>query len=178
MSRASRIVIAGVGSALLLSAFGVPQVSRPAASFASALFPTPAQAEPGRSASKSDRIEPARPSAGVATPAVVEVVGLGAATVILRDRTGNVLYRADAAANTTTVAKDADLPVITVKERVDSPVARQPAPSLGAGEGPRLKTGCEGLVSSLVAHDVRRIPSRCTAEAPAASPGRVQLAMN
>lgn len=178
MARASRMILVAAGAALTLTAFGIPQVGRGVASLAGALVPAPAQAETGRSASKSNRIEPPRPAATVATPAVVEIVGLGPAAVILRDKAGNVLYRTDVAANTTTVAKDADLPVITVKERADSPVVKRPAPSLGAGEGRGLKTGCEGLVSSLVAHEVRRIPSRCTAEAPSAVPGRIHLAMN
>jgi hypothetical protein len=154
----------------------MPQIGRWTAWVGGVSATSEAHAEPAKALVKADRMQPVRPASAVAAPATVEIVGLGPATVILRDRTGNVLYRTDVAANTTTAAKDADLPVVTVKERVESPVARQPSPTVGSSEG-RMKTGCEGLVSSLVAHEVRRIPSRCTADAgPIGRP--VQLAMN
>lgn len=176
MPRASRLLLGTTGALLVLSALSMPQLGRWTASVGGVSPTSEAHAEPAKVMRKADRVQPVRPASTVTVPATVEIVGLGPATVILRDRSGNVLYRADVAANTTTAAKDADLPVVTVKERAESPVARQPAPTVGAGEG-RLKTGCEGLVSSLVAHEVRRIPSRCTADAgPIGRP--IQLAMN
>lgn len=162
MARSSSLMLGVAAPVLIAAVFALPQLNVVGA--ASVLVGSnAAHAETASVMAKSDRLQPPRPSTSIASPATVEVVGLGPTAVILRDRMGNVLYRADLPTNTTSVARDVDLPVITVKERVESPVASKPAPSLGAGSGESrtIKTGCEGFVSSLVAHEVRRIPGRC-----------------
>lgn len=89
----------------------------------------------------------------------VEVVGLDGATVILRDKAGEVVFRHDGARNTTIVSRDVDMPTITVRQRNDSPVLQQPPQKPAAPA--RRTVGCEGIVSSLVKSEVARIPSLC-----------------
>ncbi len=111
------------------------------------------------SSGKGDRLAVAAVPAAPRPVATVEVVGLEGATVILRDRAGEVVFRHEGARNTTVVSRDVDLPTITVRERNDSPVLQQ-APKKPAA--PTRKTvGCEGTVSSLVKSEVARIPSLC-----------------
>ncbi|KAA2237224.1 hypothetical protein [Salinarimonas soli] len=101
-------------------------------------------------------------SAGPAAPrpvATIEVLGLDGATVILRDKAGEIVYRHDGARNTTIVSRDVDLPTITVRERADSPT--QPQPVQKPATPSRKTVGCEGVVSTLVKSEMARIPSLC-----------------
>ncbi len=95
----------------------------------------------------------------------VEITGLGAAKVTLRNAAGDIVYQADATRNTTLVARDTAIPHVTVRERTGTPVAqRDPAP---AGQAVRrMPEGCEGAISGLAGHEARRLlPSRCLADA-------------
>ena len=120
---------------------------------------------------KADRISPPIPAQQRTSVSSVEVVGVSNATVILRDRSGAVLYRSDPLTNTTLVAKDADLPVVTLKEESVSPVVRQPVPSREGNEVPATKgrtksvPGCEAPVSPLASQGRDRMPGLCLVEA-------------
>src|SRR3954453_23874614 len=98
----------------------------------------------------------------------VELVGVSNATVILRDRSGAILFRSDPLTNTTLVTKDADLPVVTLKEQGTSPVVQRPIPSREGSETqppPRSKTpppGCEAPLSPLASRSLaNRMPGLC-----------------
>jgi hypothetical protein len=136
----------------------------------------PAQFSMSAPAAKGDRLVAASREAERVAPVVVEVIGVAQPTVILRARDGSILYRSDPASSTTAVLKGAELPVVTVKERVDGPVAyhgptretpvsQTPAGSREGSETPapaRKRTvGCEGAVSSLVKGASTSLPSRC-----------------
>ena len=178
MFRSSAILFGIAGPAFLLGAVAQGPIRSAASVVGGAIAPTSAvaQGEMAR-APKGDLLRPVRRPSEAARPATVEVVGLGPSAVILRDKGGTILYRSDDSSNTTFVAKNADLPVITVKERVESPVTQRPAPS-AAPEGERIKAGCEGIVSALVGNDARRIPSRCVVELDGPAQTRpVRLAM-
>ena len=102
----------------------------------------------------------------------VELVGLSETTVILKDRSGHVLYRSDPQTNTTVVARDADIPVltVTVKEKDDSSVVPEPVKRIetkdpAAPRGRKLPIGCESMVSTLAQSDLPRTPSLCLAQA-------------
>jgi hypothetical protein len=118
-----------------------------------------------QAAIKGDRLAPVRPAPKAQVPVAVEITGLGAAKVTLRNAAGDVVYQADSTRNTTLVARDTAIPHVTVRERAGAPVAqRDPAP---AGQAVRrMPEGCEGAISGLAGHEARRLlPSRCLADA-------------
>jgi len=117
---------------------------------------------------KGDRIAIPVAAKTRATVSSVELVGVSNATVILRDRSGAILFRSDPLTNTTLVTKDADLPVVTLKEQGTSPVVQQPIPSREGSETqppPRSKTpppGCEAPLSPLASRSLaNRMPGLC-----------------
>ncbi|KMO13911.1 hypothetical protein [Methylobacterium platani] len=118
-----------------------------------------------QAAIKGDRLALVRPAAKAQVPVAVEITGLGAAKVILRNAAGDVVYQADTTRNTTLVARDTALPHVTVRERAGSPVAQR-EPAAASQTGRRMLEGCEGAISGLAGHEARRLlPSRCVADA-------------
>ena len=111
------------------------------------------------------------PAQQPATISTVELVGIAQATVILRDRNGEVLYRSDPQSGITIFAKNTDLPIITLKEEVHAPVVQHPvAPRREGTEVPpdqkpkrRNPVGCLGDVSPLAKAGADRTPSLCLA---------------
>jgi hypothetical protein len=130
---------------------------------------------------KGDRLPVRRAEARArSSVSTVEIIGLSEAIVVLRDRDGTVLYRSDPLSNTTLVTKDADLPVVTLKEAPSAPAVQQsPDPSAqrelspkregqeGPTQGPRRPRmiGCEAAVSPLARGGVQDLPGRCLAQA-------------
>jgi hypothetical protein len=120
---------------------------------------------------KADRLRPPAASGPRATVSTVELIGVSRTTVILRDRDGAMLFKSDPLTNTTVVVKNAELPVVTLKEEATSPVVRQhpAAPQQGSQEPPAQKDrrakpiGCDGLVSSLANREVSQVPALCLA---------------
>jgi len=112
-------------------------------------------------AAKGARLADARPAPAPNAAVTVEVVGLDGATVILRDRAGEVVYKADALRNTTVVSRDVDIPTITVKDKVDSPAATRPTEAPARRSRKPATAGCDGTVSSLVNSEFTRVPSLC-----------------
>jgi hypothetical protein len=103
------------------------------------------------------------------TVSVVELVGVSQTAVILRDRDGKILFQSDPLTNTTLIARDVDLPVITLKQEERSPVLHQePAPRREGNQPPPASGrkskpfGCEGAVSPL-AKGHNGTPSLCLA---------------
>jgi hypothetical protein len=138
-----------------------------------ALRTEPARAAPGpevRKAQKSDRLATVAGAQSRVAVVTIELVGTSRASVVLRDQGGRVLYKSDPASGTTVVAKDVDLPVVTLKERDREPVVEPPA-QRQSNEPPSPKArntnpaGCEGAVSSLVRSD-HRVPGLCLAALP------------
>jgi hypothetical protein len=124
---------------------------------------------PVNRALKGDRSPIVQPILRPTAVSSIELVGVSQTTVILRDRFGQVLYRSDPLTNTTVASKDADIPSITVKEAPQSPTVTRSAPERERKEGLEDKgkrsipAGCEGVVSPLVNHELRRVPSLCLA---------------
>jgi hypothetical protein len=123
---------------------------------------------------KGDRLPlSAAGSVRPSTVSTIEVVGLSQATVVFKDRDGQVLYRADPLANTTAVAKNVDLPVVTLREEQTAPavpvVQQQPEPKQEGGDPPAVQprrgkpVGCEASVSALARSDASRVPGLCLA---------------
>jgi len=128
------------------------------------------ESQVGATAAKSSRLAAPRPSASRASVTTVELVGLGAATVVLRNEAGHVVFRSDPKANVTYFSKDVDLPVITIKEEASSPVVQKPVRPAreqeDASDTPVRKTspvGCTGALSPLVKSEASRRPSLCLA---------------
>jgi hypothetical protein len=123
------------------------------------------------SAAKADRSIAPFSGGERGTVSVVELVGIGQATVILRDRNGELLYRSDPDKGTTTFAKNTDLPVVTLKEEMQAPVVQHPVSRQESNEMPaqepkkkrRNPVGCVGDLSSLVHSSADRSPSLCLA---------------
>ncbi|WP_018260784.1 hypothetical protein [Methylobacterium sp. WSM2598] len=124
---------------------------------------------------KGDRIAPPRPAGLPQKPVAVEITGLGAAKVTLRNAAGDVVFETDSSANTTLVARDTALPHVTLRTREGVPVVqRAPGPPAGeVGTRRTMPEGCEGAISGLAGHEARRLlPSRCLAQAaPAPAAG-------
>jgi hypothetical protein len=120
---------------------------------------------------RADRLGAPAVSGPRATVSTVELVGVSQTTVILRDRDGAVLFKTDPLTNTTLVMKNAELPVVTLKEEATSPVVRQqPAAPQHRGEQPTVQKerrakpiGCDGLVSSLANREASQVPALCLA---------------
>jgi len=129
-----------------------------------------ARSEVMSASTKGDRMAVPAPSAQPSTVSIVELVGISQATVILRDRDGRVLYKSDPRSGVTTLARDTDLPVVTLKEEMQAPVAQHPVSRREGGETPREKPqknrnpiGCLGDVSPLAKASGDRMPSLCLA---------------
>ena len=98
----------------------------------------------------------------------VEVVGVRNAAIIYRDRNGNVLYRTDPVTNVTVIAKNVDLPQVTVRDNPAAKVDRMSVESVVPNAPP---DGCESSFARPSPAELTRIPSRCLAEAE--TPSRV-----
>jgi hypothetical protein len=131
----------------------------------------PGQSQAHAGVGKMDRLSAPVPAKERATVSSVELVGVSKAIVILRDRNGTILFRSDPLTNTTLIAKDTDLPVVTLKEEGSSPVVHQPIPSREGNEPPPPKErakrvpGCEAPVSPLAGQGRDRLPGLCLVEA-------------
>jgi hypothetical protein len=144
------------------------------------LEPSPPQASPAdpvkvSAAVKSDRLAAVKRTPKRSTVSTVELVGVSQAKVILRDRDGRILFQADPLSNTTVLARDVDLPVLTVKDEDRSPVVQRPvtAPTERREESEqpvstdrkRKTVGCEGPVSAL-ARGNASMPGLCLVALP------------
>jgi hypothetical protein len=119
---------------------------------------------------KGDRVAAPVPARNPTAVSIVELIGVANAAVILRDHDGKVLYKSDPRTGITFFARDTDLPVVTVKEEVQDPVAQHPARRQEGNETPqqqkpksRNPVGCMGDVSPLAKASANRMPSLCLA---------------
>jgi len=167
MLRTSTTLCALIGSALLAGGIafadtGVRSLARSEDFIRSVLFGEPL-------AQKGDRLEVPRPADRPANVSIIEIVGLTHATVILRGHDGEVLYRSDPRSRMTTITKDTELPVLTMKEERQNPVVQHPPASTREGNEearrPKRQTpiGCMGDVSPLAKAGADRMPSLCLA---------------
>jgi hypothetical protein len=119
---------------------------------------------------KGDRMAGPFPAGNLATVSTVELIGVSQAIVILRDRDGRVLYQSDPQSGVTTFARNTDLPIVTLKDEVQRPVAQHPVHRQEGNEAPqeqkqkrRNPVGCMGDVSPLAKASANRMPSLCLA---------------
>jgi hypothetical protein len=133
-----------------------------------------AQAEPAHADQRStgtsvnrDRKRDALPqSATVQTRneiTAVEVIGVRAASVVYRDRSGNILFQTDPLANVTIVTKNVELPEVTIRETESTEVERIPAENTGSSAPPQ---GCESAFARPAPESLTRTPSRCITKVP------------
>jgi hypothetical protein len=92
----------------------------------------------------------------------VEVVGIRNAAIVYRDREGNVLFRTDPVANVTVVAKNVDLPEVTIRDTVATEVKRM---SVDRPEPREQPQGCESAFAKPAPVSLTRLSSRCLAQA-------------
>jgi hypothetical protein len=124
----------------------------------------------GAASTKGDRVAGPVRIGNPASVSIVEVVGVTDAAVILRDRDGQVLYKSDPRTGVTTFARNTELPVLTLKEELQSQPSQHPAIRREGNEAPqqqkqktRNPVGCMGDVSPLAKASVNRMPSLCLA---------------
>jgi hypothetical protein len=91
----------------------------------------------------------------------VEVVGIRDAAIVYRDRDGNILFRTDPVANVTVVAKNVDLPEVTIRDTADAKVRRM---SVDRAEPPEQPQGCESAFARPSPMVLTRLSSRCLAQ--------------
>jgi hypothetical protein len=97
--------------------------------------------------------------------AVIEVVGVRDASIVYRDREGQVLFRTDPLSNVTVVVKDTALPEVTVRETVRTNVEKVPlrSPDLPAKK-PHAPAGCESAFGPPGAHSPAARIDRCISD--------------
>lgn len=88
---------------------------------------------------KSDALPRAEKSFARTPIATVEVVGVRDASIVYRDRNGNILFKTDPLANVTVVAKNAELPELTLRDTTASDVVRLQLEA----KRPKPLSGCE-----------------------------------
>jgi hypothetical protein len=88
----------------------------------------------------------------------VEVVGIRGASVVYRDRSGNVLFQTDPLANVTVVTKNVELPEVTIREAETTKVERLPADEADRTARPH---GCESSFARPAPESLTRTSSRC-----------------
>jgi hypothetical protein len=94
----------------------------------------------------------------------VEVVGVRDASIVYRDRAGNVLFQTDPLANVTVVTKNLDLPEVTIRESDASKVERvplqKPKPE-SRDNNTKRPHGCESAFARPSPEPLTRLASRC-----------------
>jgi hypothetical protein len=122
---------------------------------------------------KGDRRAASRPADERVPVSLGGIVGPSRAAVVLEGRDGAVLFRSDPIEETTVIAKNVDLPIVSLKKESVRPAVEQPRQSRESNDPPprderKPKTvGCETALSVLVRHEASRVPRLCLAQAPA-----------
>lgn len=88
----------------------------------------------------------------------VEVIGVRDASIVYRDRAGNILFHTDPRANVTIVTKNVDLPEVTIRETETTEVERVPIESTVPSAPPH---GCESAFARPAPESLIRTLSRC-----------------
>ncbi len=113
-------------------------------------------------------------SANSGTPrriTTVEVVGVENTAIVYRDRDGNVLFKTDPVSNVTMVAKDVQLPEVTIRELASSNVQIVAIEDLRPTLSPTAPgDGCEPSVPAYAGNEkFSQEPSRCITAQPAST---------
>jgi hypothetical protein len=162
-----RTLLGIVGTAAALTVIGQPLAQRSLQTFVGAAVAGTDAAHSERAA-KADRLtmRAVHPATAV-VPVSVEIVGSTPLNLVMRARDGSVLYHVDGATGTTSVARDGDLPAVTIRTGSDAPSvtapsAQQTPPAPAPLPSRIIRVGCEGAVSALVSPEARRmLPGRC-----------------
>lgn len=117
MARNPLSLLGLAASVLCLANFAPADVG--SVNLATRLQPRHVEATVETPAPKGDRLAPARPVNRNIAFTTVERGGAAQDAVLLRDRLGRVVYRADAGSSTTTVSKSADIPSVIWRSAVD-----------------------------------------------------------
>jgi len=164
------VALVGLAGVFFVAGSFVPVSFNMSPQALSEVLPDAAQFSRATVPSKGDRLAEPVPAGSQGTVSMVELVGISQATVILRDREGNVLYRSDPSSGVTMFARNTDLPVVTLKEDAQRPVAQHPVTRQEDREAPREQkqksrnpVGCMGDVSPLAKASANRMPSLCLA---------------
>jgi hypothetical protein len=164
---AAGIIAAAVAAAIASSIVVVLSVSVVADRMASAprvqaSIDAPGQITTVNRTSKADALPvPAIPQVRSEIKSV-EVIGVRDAAIVYRDRDGNVLFRTDPVANVTIVAKNVDLPEVTIRDTATTKVDRMSVER--STTPPTPPQGCESSFARPSPESLTRISSRCLAQ--------------
>ncbi len=114
----------------------------------------------GRSG-KGDRLVSPRRENSRTRIGAVEIVGLRDTAIVYRDRKGSILFRNDPLTSTTIVAKNVDLPEVTVRDTDGITVRPAPVGPPLRVERPRLPVGCDAAFGPLADPSLRVLTGRC-----------------
>jgi hypothetical protein len=164
---AAGLIVAAVAAAIVSSILVVFSVSvvadRMATQSMTHATPDSRQAPGVNRTNKTDALPvPATPQARAEIKSV-EVVGVRDAAIVYRDRNGNVLFRTDPVANVTVVAKNVDLPEVTIRDTATTKVERMSV-ERNAPLPPTPPQGCESSFARPSPEALTRISSRCLAQ--------------
>lgn len=154
------------GAALLAGGIAFADAGIPALEFSGALKSALLH---DAAAPKGDRLAPSRPALNPTGASIVEIVGLNHATIILRDGNGKVIFRSDPRSGMTTISKNTEFPILTVKDGAERPTIQEtPRTTREENEETgkikrRNPIGCVGDVSPLASAASGRMPSLCLA---------------
>lgn len=130
---------------------------------------------------KANRLSGPKPAQDRIQVTTVELAGTDNAAVILRDAKGRLVYKSDPQSNVTYLAKDTDLPIVTMRENAPTPISHetssqntsqakhQDKPHDGGIEQPSQANtkahliGCARSVSPLAGNVSKEAPSLCLA---------------
>jgi hypothetical protein len=88
----------------------------------------------------------------------VEVIGVRDASIVYRDRSGNILFQTDPLANVTIVTKNVDLPEVTIRETETTEIEACPGRKDRTVCPPH---GCESAFARPSPESLTRTSSRC-----------------
>lgn len=114
---------------------------------------------------KGNRLLPSRPGSNRMRIVGVEIIGLDDAAILYRDRKGKILFRNDPLTSTTVIAKNVELPEVTILDRHDIAVPKS-AITPPSAQGSKLPIGCDPAFGPLVDTPLRTLTGRCMTEGP------------
>jgi hypothetical protein len=123
----------------------------------------------GTGSNKGDRLAAPRVETGHAKIVHVEIIGVRDVAIVYRNREGKTLFRNDSLTGTTIVAKNVDLPEVTIGDRNDTFVRPKPITPPPTAERSKLRIGCDPAFGPLVEPSLQGVTGRCLTRNPAAA---------
>lgn len=145
----------------MLRLTGTLMITYVASFCATVLVGSAAGGEVGGPDTPRDRLVRATPHQEARPVATIEIVGANNPAVVLRAANGAVLYWSDPNTRTTIVARDADVPSVTLHWALDKPTRREPDSVDAERADDRVR--CESNLGPILDPKARKAPGACLA---------------